>query len=86
LFDIELPPDSVQQAEPHPPGAQEVIVCLRGSATVGPVHEGVALRVGDSAWFVADGAHRYSAGGRGARLLNLILLPMTPDTIASGGL
>lgn len=84
LFDIELPPDSEQRAEPHPPGSQEVVVCLRGSATVGPGGEAVSLQVGDSAWFVADGTHRYSAGPRGARLLNLILLPIAVEPAAGG--
>lgn len=79
LFEIELPAHSDQRAEPHQPGSEEVVFCASGTATVGPVGEQVALRTGDAAWFVADGAHAYSAGGRGARLLNLILLPITAD-------
>ncbi len=75
LFDIELPPGAEQQAEAHPQGATEVVVCTTGSVTVGPVGEEVELKAGDSAWFVADGPHRYAAGKNGARLVNLILTP-----------
>ena len=77
LFDIELPPNADQRAEPHMPGSEEVVVCVSGGASVGPVGEQVSLKAGDSAWFVCDGPHAYSAGARGAKLLNLILLPIT---------
>lgn len=77
LFDIELPPNGEQIAEPHPPGTEEIVVCRSGGCSVGPVGEQVTLTAGDSAWFVADVAHAYGAGGRGAKLLNLILLPIT---------
>ena len=77
LFDIDLPPNADQRAEPHMPGSEEVVVCVSGGASVGPVGEQVSLKAGDSAWFVCDGPHAYSAGARGAKLLNLILLPIT---------
>lgn len=79
LFDIELPPDGNQRAEPHLPGTEEVVVCVAGSASVGPLGEEVDLAPGDSAWFVSDGLHGYNAGPDGARLVNLILLPTSAD-------
>lgn len=75
LFDIALPAGATQEAAPHGPGVTEVIVCVRGSVTCGPVGDEVQLRPGDAAWFVGDRPHRYSAGKNGARLVNLILTP-----------
>jgi len=75
LFEIDLPANADHHAEAHLPGTEEVVVCTRGAAWVGPAGEHVALKPGDSAWFVADGQHGYRAGARGATLINLILLP-----------
>ncbi len=76
FYDIDLPAGSTQAAEPHLPGTEEIVVCASGSARVGPVGEEVALKPGDSVWFVSDGPHAYNAGARGARLFNLLLLPI----------
>ena len=77
LFEIELPANSEHDAAPHQPGTEEIVLCARGSATVGPADEEVSLKAGDAAWFEADGAHRYRAGARGARLWNLLLMPVS---------
>lgn len=76
VFEIDLPPLTDHRAEAHQPGAEEVVVCMRGAAWVGPIGEEVALKPGDSAWFVADGPHGYRAGARGATVLDLVMLPV----------
>lgn len=75
LHDVDLPPGAVQEAEAHPPGTTEVVVCVRGALACGPVDEEIRLGAGDAAWFRADRPHRYAAEGRGARIVNLILSP-----------
>ena len=68
VYDIVLPRGTEQASEPHLPGTEELIVCVRGSVRVGPVGEEAELRAGDAAWFTADVAHHYLAL-RDARVL-----------------
>ena len=68
IFDLELPKGADQRSEPHLPGTEELIVCVRGRVRVGPMGEEAELRAGDAAWFTADVAHHYAAL-RDARLL-----------------
>ncbi|MCU1365334.1 MAG: helix-turn-helix protein [Ilumatobacteraceae bacterium] len=79
LFEIDLPANSTHDAAPHLPGTEEVVMCARGSAVVGPIAEEVSLKAGDAAWFEADGAHVYRAGARGAQLWNLLLVPIIAE-------
>ncbi|MCW3040148.1 MAG: helix-turn-helix protein [Solirubrobacterales bacterium] len=74
LFDLELAGGQDHVSTGHLAGTEEVVVCVRGTLRCGPVGEEVALRAGDTAWFVADGPHRYAAG-RDARALNWISYP-----------
>ena len=51
-------------SKPHPPGTEELVVCLSGSLEVGPEGHEVELGEGDAARFQADRPHSYhSAGG-----------------------
>jgi transcriptional regulator with XRE-family HTH domain len=51
-------------SKPHPPGTEELVVCLSGSLEVGPEGHEVELCERDAARFLADRPHRYhSAGG-----------------------
>jgi XRE family transcriptional regulator, regulator of sulfur utilization len=68
VFDLALPKGADQRSEPHLPGTEELIVCVRGQVRVGPLGEEAELRAGDAAWFTADVAHHYAAL-RDARLL-----------------
>ena len=68
VFEIELPRGADQRSEPHLPGTEELIVCVRVRVRVGPVGEEAELGAGDAAWFTADVAHHY-AGLRDARIL-----------------
>jgi transcriptional regulator with XRE-family HTH domain len=47
------------RSTPHPPGTEELIVCLSGSLTVGPEGHEVELHERDAAHFSADLPHRY---------------------------
>ena len=73
LHEIEWPAGADQQADPHPPGTEEIVFCISGALTVGPLGEEAELGAGDALWFVADGPHRYAAGKGRARALNLLL-------------
>ena len=75
LYDIHLPAGTEHVAEAHPAGATEVVVCVAGTAAVGPDGRQVQLAAGDAAWFAADVPHRYSAGPEGAQVVDLILTP-----------
>jgi transcriptional regulator with XRE-family HTH domain len=49
---------------PHPPGTEELVICIEGSLEVGPEGHEVELGERDAARFPADLPHRYhSAGG-----------------------
>jgi transcriptional regulator with XRE-family HTH domain len=51
-------------SKPHPPGTEELVVCVSGALQVGPEGQEVELAERDAARFPADLAHRYhSAGG-----------------------
>ena len=76
VFDIELPRGIDQHSEPHLPGTEELVVCVKGRVRVGPLGEEAELGAGDAAWFTADVAHHYNAL-RDARTLCLMLYPPT---------
>lgn len=46
-------------SKPHPPGTEELVVCLSGSLEVGPEGHEVSLGERDAARFPADLPHRY---------------------------
>jgi transcriptional regulator with XRE-family HTH domain len=75
LHDIALPARAAHEAEAHASGTTEVVVCVQGEVSCGPVGEELQLGRGDAAWFRADRPHRYAAGATGARLINLVLGP-----------
>jgi transcriptional regulator with XRE-family HTH domain len=61
VFSIDLPAGVDQRSEPHLPGTEELIVCVKGRVRVGPIGQEVELGPGDAAWFTADVAHHYLA-------------------------
>jgi quercetin dioxygenase-like cupin family protein len=74
IYDIELPQGVDQRSDPHLPGTEELVVCIRGRLRVGPHEEEVELGPGDAVWFAADVAHHYVAL-REARTLCWMLYP-----------
>ncbi len=75
LYELELPAQTDHRRDPHLPGTEELVVCIAGRMTVGPLGEEVELRAGDAVRFVADVDHRYATGRAPARALNLLLYP-----------
>jgi transcriptional regulator with XRE-family HTH domain len=69
-------------AEPHPAGVVETVVCTRGRLLVGPGEATVELRVGDRASFAADQPHRYQAVGRVAELFIVLSYPNAAEPTA----
>jgi transcriptional regulator with XRE-family HTH domain len=74
LYDLELPAGTAHRSEPHLPGTEETLTCVRGRVRVGPAGEEVELAAGDSAWIAADVPHGYF-GIEDARMLCLMLYP-----------
>jgi transcriptional regulator with XRE-family HTH domain len=74
IFDIALPKGADQHSEPHLPGTEELVVCVKGRVRLGPIGEEVELGAGDAAWFTADVPHHYVAL-RDTRTLCLMLYP-----------
>ena len=74
VFELRFDAGVEQQAEPHLPGTEELVVCTRGLMRVGPAGEQVELEAGDAVWFAADVPHGY-AGVRDARALCWMLYP-----------
>jgi XRE family transcriptional regulator, regulator of sulfur utilization len=62
------------RSTPHPPGTEELIVCLSGSLMVGPEAHEVELHERDAAQFPADLPHRYSSAA-GCTALCLMSYP-----------
>lgn len=56
------------RAAPHPPGTEEIVVCLSGSLEVGPEGETVPLQPRDAVHFPADQRHRYRSDTGGVAL------------------
>ncbi|MEM9037825.1 MAG: XRE family transcriptional regulator [Actinomycetota bacterium] len=71
LYEYELAAGGTYEAEPHPAGVVETVVCLEGRLRCGPA-PGVELRPGDRASFPADQPHSYEALGGDARLIGLL--------------
>jgi len=61
LFDIDLPRGVDQGTDPHLPGTEELIFCVKGRVRVGPYDQEVELGPGDAVWFTADVPHHYVA-------------------------
>jgi XRE family transcriptional regulator, regulator of sulfur utilization len=74
LYDLDLPAGREHRSEPHLPGTEETVTCVRGRMRVGPAGEEVELEPGDAAWFSADVPHGY-VGLTDARALCLMLYP-----------
>jgi transcriptional regulator with XRE-family HTH domain len=77
VFDLDLPKGVDQRSEPHLPGTEELIFCVKGRARVGPDGQEAELGPGDAAWFSADVAHHY-AGLRDTRVLCWMIYPGAP--------
>lgn len=74
LYVYDLRAGGVFEAEPHPRGVVETIVCLTGRVRAGP-EPGVELGPGDRATFPADQPHRYEAVDGDASLIGLLDYP-----------
>jgi transcriptional regulator with XRE-family HTH domain len=54
-----MEPDVDYHSQPHPPGTEELVICITGSLEVGPEGHEVSLGERDAARFSADLPHRY---------------------------
>jgi transcriptional regulator with XRE-family HTH domain len=74
--ELTLEPGVDYHSKPHPPGPEDLIVCLTGTLTTGPESHEVTLHPRDSAHFRADIPHRYHSE-TGCLALCLISYPPT---------
>ena len=65
LYELQLEPATVEDAEPHPPGTWEQLIATEGAVSVGVSGEEHELKVGDALFFQADQPHRYACLGEG---------------------
>jgi quercetin dioxygenase-like cupin family protein len=77
VFELDLPQAADQRSGAHLPGTEEVIYCLSGRLSAGPVGQEVELGPGDAVWFVADGEHHY-VGIEESRVLCWMLYAAAP--------
>jgi len=54
-----LEPAADYHSKPHPPGTEELVICVSGGLSVGPEGDEVELGERDAAHFAADLSHRY---------------------------
>jgi XRE family transcriptional regulator, regulator of sulfur utilization len=59
LSELLLEPGADYHSKPHPPGTEELVVCISGGLSVGPEGDEVSLGERDAAHFAADLPHRY---------------------------
>lgn len=79
VFESTVPPDARLDADPHYPGAEELVVCVQGPYTAGPIGEPATLESGDAAWFPADVPHFYAVGEDGGKAIIFVSYP--PRTV-----
>jgi transcriptional regulator with XRE-family HTH domain len=72
LYRFEVRSGAVYQAEPHPTGVVETIVCCQGRVRLGPTTRPVELGEGDRISFPADQPHLYESVTDTAQLLALL--------------
>lgn len=71
VTDTALSPQTSHQSAAHYPGTRELIYCISGDLTVGPLGTECWLTSGDTAIFAADQPHTY-ASADGAHILVLM--------------
>jgi transcriptional regulator with XRE-family HTH domain len=59
MLEMRLDPEIVYASRPHAPGTEELVICLKGTLTVGPVGHEERLGEGDALHFAADIPHGY---------------------------
>jgi transcriptional regulator with XRE-family HTH domain len=62
-MELLMEPGADYHSKPHPPGTEELIVCIKGSLEVGPEGDEVTLGERDAARFPADLSHHYRSEG-----------------------
>ncbi len=72
VYTFELDAGSTHDADPHPPGAMETVICTSGRLAVGPTGDEAQLGPGDRVTFDGSQPHRYRAAGRRARFIIVI--------------
>lgn len=75
VFELDLPPGAQFQGEPHDMGTREVVYCVHGLVSCGPVDQPLDLEAGDTGYFDGNAPHVYAAGADGGRALLVMSYP-----------
>jgi len=75
----------------HPPGTEEMLICIRGRMEVGPANRTIEVEPGDAVVFQADQPHVYGASAEAQALLIMfypttgarIVVSAPPDTVGA---
>ncbi len=62
-LELLMEPGVDYHSKPHPPGTEELVICVSGALEVGPEGHEVELAERDAARFPADLPHRYHSSG-----------------------
>jgi transcriptional regulator with XRE-family HTH domain len=73
FYELRLAPESVEKAEPHPPGTRENVVVADGSMTMVVAGVRHSLLAGDAILFEADVPHEYRNEGLVAVRMFLVM-------------
>jgi transcriptional regulator with XRE-family HTH domain len=84
VYELRIAPGVDYRSEPHPPGTEELVVCVSGSVEVGPEAQELVLSPGGALWFPADLPHRYRAEQE-SRALLVMSYPPTAAVRQPGG-
>ncbi|WP_151476298.1 helix-turn-helix domain-containing protein [Streptomyces albicerus] len=77
VFELDLPPGSRFEGDPHDAGTRELVHCTDGAVVCGPADHLLDLKAGDTAHFDGGVPHIYAAGPGGGRALLVMSYP--PD-------
>jgi len=73
VYELRLAPKGLHRSTPHPKGAVETVIVLKGALRVSTEGVDHDLMTGDSIYFRADGEHSYeNRSSHEARFLNVI--------------
>ncbi len=73
FYELKIAAQTVEAAEPHPPGTTENLVVAQGMVEVEVAGQAYRLEVGDALYFVADVPHCYRNSGQVEAVLYLVM-------------
>jgi transcriptional regulator with XRE-family HTH domain len=73
FYELRLAPQSIERAEPHPPGTTENLIVTSGALEMSVGGETHSLSTGDAIVFQADMPHEYKNAGKAEVIMYLVM-------------